>query len=220
MVQLYTGSVDRYLAGVVRRDLPRVVHDHKKFQALKKYGQFSDEQARAALQPNLGPELQVSKLPEGRYGEYRAGDAIHINETIVRQHANIIDSWTTASALRRGEYQQWQALVQKATLLVESIVLHELVHWGDAKDGARQDRHAVHRGWKDIGHQFVNEAYGSAFAVEIENIRRKRIKTPKMEIEGWMGWGTFQEGGKTYAFAYDPWRGRGAASAPPRARGY
>ena len=220
MVQLYTGSVDRYLAGVIRHDLPRVVHDRKKFQAFKKFGQFDDQQARDALQPGKGPELRVSRLPAGTYGQYLAGDEIHINETIVRQHANIIDSWSAASAFRTGEYHQWQALVRKATLIVESIILHELVHWGDLKDGADQDPHAKRRGWKDIGHEFVHEAYGSAFAIEIERIRRRRYKSPKMDIEGWMGWGTFKEDGETYVFSYDPWRGRGPGSGPPRPRGY
>ena len=216
MVQLYTASVHQKLVGIVRHDLPKVVHDRRKFSAFKQFGQFSDEKAREALQPGSGPELCVSQLPAGTYGQYRSGDEIHINEVIVSQHANIINTWLNASALRLGRESQWLALVRKATLIVESIILHEMVHWGDiTADGLSSDREAIQQGWKDLGHMFVHHAYGHQFAAEMDRIRQRKVKIPKMDIEGWMGWGVIDHEGKTYAIPYDPWYGRGPGSGPP-----
>src|SRR5690606_23688885 len=188
MVQLYTQSVDRNLAGIVRHDVPRVVTDARKFKAFKEFGQFSDELAREVLRPGFGPVLHVSDLPAGTLGEYRAGDEFHISYVIVRQHQAILDAWAWARAERPGHDAQWLALVRKATLIIESTILHELVHWGDLKaDGHASDAEAVAHGWKDLGHMFVHHAYGSRFAVEVGRLRRREVRTPKLDIEGWMG---------------------------------
>ena len=114
MVQLYTASVHQKLVGIVRHDLPKVVHDRRNSvlsnnsasSVMKKpVKRFSLDQA----------QLCVSQLPAGTYGEYRSGDEIHINEVIVSQHANIINTWLNASAMRLGRESQWLALVRKAT---------------------------------------------------------------------------------------------------------
>lgn len=216
MVQLYTAPAYQRLAGIVRHDLPKVVHEKRKFDAFKQFGQFGDEKAREVLKPGSGPVLCVTQLPAGTFGEYRAGNEIHINTVIVSQHENIINTWLNASAMRLGHQPQWRALVQKATLIVESIILHELVHLGDiTSDGLDSLHEAIQRGWKDFGHLFVHHAYGSQFAIEIEKIRQRKIKIPKMDIEGWMGWGVVKYEGKTYAIPYDPWFDRGASSGPP-----
>ncbi|MCP5158659.1 MAG: hypothetical protein H6975_04455 [Gammaproteobacteria bacterium] len=216
MVQLYTALAYPRLAGVVRHDLPKVVNDKRKFNAFKKFGQFNEEKAREILKPGSDPVLCVSQLPPGVFGQYRAGDEIHINQVIVQQHENIINSWINASAFKVGKQDHWLALVQRATLIVESIILHELVHWGDLKaDGLDSDPEAIRLGWKDIGHMFVHHAYGAQFAIEMDRIEQRRVKIPKMDIEGWMGWGVIEYEGETYAIPYDPWYGHGAGSGPP-----
>jgi hypothetical protein len=137
-------------------------------------------------------------------------------ECKIYQHENIINAWLNASMMRLGQQPQWVALVQRATLIIESIILHELVHWGDATaDGIYSDGEAIQHGWKDLGHMFVHHAYGAQFAVEKDRIRHRKVKIPKMDIEGWMGWGVVRQEGKTYAIPYDPWHGRGPGSGPP-----
>ena len=120
MVKLFTQSVDQNLAAIVRHDLPKVISQRKKFETFKKFSQLSDEKAREALRPGSGPVLCVSELRHGVYGQYRAGDEIHINSVIVYQHQAIVDAWLNASLYSRRDDDRWIALVKKATLILES----------------------------------------------------------------------------------------------------
>ena len=203
------------LEGIIKHEIPLVITDSRKFKAFREYGQLSFVKAMNTLRPGTGPTVRVSDLGPSVYGQYRAGDEIHINEVIVHQHQMILDSWVAGSLPGMRNRERWLALVKKATLVLESVILHELVHWGDSKaDGFASDNEARQLGWKDVGHMFVAAAYGRSFAIEREKIGRK-YKAQKLSIEGWLGWDTGMVDGKRYVWPYDPWYGRGPGSGPP-----
>jgi len=217
MAQLHkVSSCDhKSLEGIIKHDLRLVPTNQRKFSAFMEYGQLAPMTAFLVLQPGFGPTVRVSPLKANVFGEYRAGDEIHVNSVIVEQHQVILDSWATASLPGRREEARWLALVKKATLIIESVILHELVHWGDSKAGdGESDGEARRLGWRDVGHMFVSAAYGDQFAIERQRFGR-RLKGQKLDIEGWLGWDTEVVDGKRVTWPYDPWWGRGPGSAPP-----
>ena len=202
------------VARVVRHEVANVPGDPRKFRAFKKYSQLTDEKARRALGTGPDPRIRVSPLPAGTFGHYRAGDVIQLSNVIARQHERLINSWGWAqgqsAGRRKDEHARWLRLVRQAVRVIESTILHEMVHWGDATtDGLTQDREAMRRGWKDVGHRFVHEAYGKRFTYVRETLRgRVTVRAPDLEIQGWIGW---DRSGRPF----DPWKHATAASGPP-----
>ena len=160
-------SVFPNLARVVKARIPAVVDETRKFDAFMKFGQFTKDEAVKALQPGFGPDLIVKNWGYS-WGHYPdAGDDIWISEWLAQQYEMVFESRLSADGqgqVNGGERERWLRLVKHATLVVESTILHETVHWGDAKDGSTGDRAAWEAGWKDLGHMFVKEAYGDAFS--------------------------------------------------------
>lgn len=207
MVQFFFPNVFQNLAAIVRHDLPKIPEDRRKFKAFKEFAQLDDKQAREALSPGSGPRLRVSDLKAGTYGAYLAGNEFHLNSVIVYQHQAIIDAWLHASLYSSRDHDRWVALLKRATLVLESVILHELVHWGDLKaDGQASDGEARRHGWKDVGHWFAHRAYGSAFTIERDRLARgrRKFKRPALEIAGWLGWTTLEQDGKLVPAYYDP----------------
>lgn len=186
-------SVFPNLARLVRHDVAAVAKDSKKFKAFKDFGQFTDGAARAALGTGTEPIIRIKPLGHGVFGHYRAGDDIWISEVIATQYENVFDCWGNARALgnkRDEENGRWLKLVKQANRVLESTILHEMVHWGDVKaDGLTSDLDAMRRGWKDVGHMFVRYAYGKQFVYVKEKLRgRVVVRLPDLEIDGWIGW--------------------------------
>lgn len=115
------------LADHVRND-PRVR------RAFLRHSQLSEAGAPVALRWGTLPVLDVCVLfgDNGRFRRSRP-DEILIDDTIVRR------------------FERDHALAE-ARLLIESTVLHEMVHWGDETDGVDQAG--------EEGKKFEREAYG------------------------------------------------------------
>ena len=88
------------------------------------------------------PYLWVVDLPRkvnGRVNKKKPNDT-YIDDTIINKFEKYYNSSADA------------AVRHKAELLVESTILHEMVHWGDHKDGVDQDG--------EEGKAFERAAYG------------------------------------------------------------
>ena len=114
-----------HLADWVRNDLPRVPEKPKIWGVFKEFGQLNSLNALRALRwGGESPLIRITSLDKGGKkvnGEFRP------------EH----DEWIFFSKEIADRFEVDHALV-KARVLVESTILHELVHWGDFKDGIDQ----------------------------------------------------------------------------------
>lgn len=125
------------LALFVRQHLPnRLSNNNKKWSAFRKFGDFSTLESLVAVGWELdSPILLVESLGVGVNGRFSRSKPNHIY-------------------LEREIAQRFEAdyALSEAQLLVESTILHEIVHWGDHKDGWHKRPEA--------GVSFEIEAYG------------------------------------------------------------
>ncbi len=105
------------------------------WKAFLKYSELSDEFATQMMITCSMPIIDVEALTNAN-GEFRGGDnpdIIYLDETVCERFEQ--------------DYPK-----EEAKLLVESTILHEMVHWGDWKDGSDQP--------DEEGKAFEKEAYG------------------------------------------------------------
>lgn len=198
----------------VVRNLSQVPGDAKKYKAFKDFGQFSDTEARQVLGLGPDPRISIEDLGAGTFGRYRSGDTIILSEVIAMQFERLMMSWGWSRGQSIGagaDLARWQRLVAQAARIVESTLLHEMVHWGDARaDGATSDAEAIRLGWKDVGHMFVSRAYGPRFKYLKEQLRGGIVvKAPDLEVDGWIGWDERRR-------PHDPLRYATNTSGPPQ----
>ena len=105
------------------------------WRAFLKYSELSAREAMSVLTQCRQPTLDSMEMP-GSNGRFKG--ATHPNTVFLAE----------AVAQR---FERDHAL-EKAKTLVESTILHELVHWGDWKDGEDQEG--------EEGKAFEREAYG------------------------------------------------------------
>ena len=203
MTKFLLSSVFPNLTRIVETQVPAVAKNKQKFDAFMKFGQFSESDAELMLLSGFGPELVV-RNHYASWGHYPgAGNQIWISEWLAEQYEKVIESWHNAEDLGQvgsGEHARWMKLVKHAILVVESTILHEMVHWGDVRaDGITRDSDAERLGWADIGHMFVKAAYGDAFSYQKQKLSRLRVQN--IEFEGWIGLDY------RYMLPFDPWYG-------------
>ena len=161
-------SLERFkrLASWIRRELPKIEGNDKKWDAFLRLGQFTPAAARSAITVNgSDPTLDVAILDV--YGVFyrkekdRNRHKIHLNREMCRKFNRIPPD------MRNLDFET----------LMEATILHEIVHWGDAADGSTQPDQPVYdpvtQGLvsRDVGFQFEEEAYYSlAF---VNNLRGK-----------------------------------------------
>ena len=126
-----------------------VVLNPKAFRAFVKWSTLDPQQARIALLPDagpriivrqdlVGPELQLRPDAIRGYARYTGSDFIVIREDFANQYE-------TAA----------MAGVPSVNLLMESKILHELVHWGYKQRNGTLEPIILERGWA-----FEKDAYG------------------------------------------------------------
>ena len=110
------------LAYYVKHDMPKIIGVSSIVLALNKVGQINKATFRMALKWGSGPTIKVTNL-SGAYGEFTPG--IHSNE--IRIDTKLVTNFESGKGMK----------VAKAgnVFLVGVTLLHELVHWGDDKDG-------------------------------------------------------------------------------------
>ena len=136
-----------HLTKFVRTEMPKVPNKPRVWRAFLEYGEYNKrwlgkKWATFAFTWGSEPEIIVQDLP-GLYGKYnpRLGvDRIFLASKLV--------DWYERN--HRDTHRK---------LMVEAIILHEMVHWADAKDGKLQLRE---RGL-EAGFEFQKAAYGQIF---------------------------------------------------------
>ncbi|NBC34013.1 MAG: hypothetical protein GVY13_15165 [Alphaproteobacteria bacterium] len=113
----------------------RAVNTKKTWDAFLKYSELTDKQAKDALTDGKLPRLNIETMPGSNGRFHGSADANAI--ALAKEVADKFETVPNDAA--------WQ-------LLVESTVLHELVHWGDWKDGKDQPG--------EEGKAFERAAYG------------------------------------------------------------
>src|SRR5262245_30383619 len=128
------------LAYYVRNDLPRVIEVPAIVATMRKVGQINKGRLRSALTWGAGARIRITTLV-GAFGEFSPGigsEEIRINMTMVTD----FESGKGKRIARAGD-----------VFLVGVTLLHELIHWGDDKDGI--DRSG------EEGEEFEQLIYGS-----------------------------------------------------------
>lgn len=122
---------------IVRR-LPTVKDNVKVFRAFQQYAELNEKVAQRALQPGTPPEIDRRHIATAN-GEY-----------LGRKYPGTV--FIAISICDR--FERWPADARDPRMhqLVESTLLHEMVHWGDWADGKVAEFEA--------GKAFERAAYG------------------------------------------------------------
>jgi len=213
-VVLFTSAtVYPNLSNLVTVDLAVVHADQRKFKAFKTATGLNTRRALAAISMSTNPRLLVRDLDAKTSGLYEGGNEIFVNRTLADQYERIFQLWgqsASEGSARTGEEPRWQALVTRAARLMESIILHELVHWGDRDhDGLLKDIEAQSLGWADVGHWFVHQAYGNEIKFRKATVRGRNIWSQVANhIPNWLGW-------DKHGTPYAPGEPDGPSAPPP-----
>ena len=124
------------LAKWIETEIPKVEKKPKVWAAFLKYSELSAKSARIALKAGPAPVVFSDIMP-GANGEFRGGT-----------HPNNV--YLAESICKRFESKDSKK--PEMHVLVESTLLHEIVHWGDWKDGKDQPG--------EEGKKFEKAAYG------------------------------------------------------------
>lgn len=122
---------------IVRR-LPAVKDNVKVFKAFQRYAELNEKVAVRALQPGNPPEIDRRHIAAAN-GEY-----------LGRKYPGTV--FIAISICERFERRPADANDPRMHVLVESSLLHEMVHWGDWADGKVAEFEA--------GKAFERAAYG------------------------------------------------------------
>jgi len=123
------------LTAFLKVRLPLITKNSKIWTAFLRYSQLSETRAKRALNSGANPCLEVVELPRKVNGRFR-----HSKPNKIFLDKTICDKFETD---RKNP---------KAKLLIESTVLHEMVHWGDYMDRKSTP--------KEEGKLFEKAAYG------------------------------------------------------------
>ena len=124
------------LSAFVYGDLSKVPTSKPRvWRAFRKWSELGFSEALTALTTCSKPYIDVKVMP-GVFGRFRGSTDPHT--ILVSEH------WA-----KRFESDHAKPA---AKLLMEATILHEMVHWGDWKDGVDQD--------PEEGNEFEKEAYG------------------------------------------------------------
>jgi hypothetical protein len=120
----------------IEKNMPKVKSKAKVWAAFKKYAELDAKKAACALQKGHMPEVHSGIMP-GANGEFRGStfpNRVYLARAICKR------------------FEEKDSKKRKMHILVESTLLHEMVHWGDWKDGKDQPG--------EEGKAFEKAAYG------------------------------------------------------------
>lgn len=128
------------LAKWVQSDLPQVHTKETVWNALLKFAQLTDRDARDTVRPDTAPIVFVEELP-GAFGLF------------TKDRPGIISLAT--DLIGKFEANPHGTLMQT----IEATTLHELIHWSWARAGKNEPPRV---GGLDLGDQFEQMAYGTS----------------------------------------------------------
>ncbi|MEL6522351.1 MAG: hypothetical protein AAFQ66_15395 [Pseudomonadota bacterium] len=124
----------------IERHLPRVRFKFELFRVFARYTEGSKKDARAMLKRGSLPLINARDLKRGANGAFNASWG----------HNTVWLSTEVCEKFETNETAQKDARMHR---LIESTLLHEMVHWCDfSKDG----KHKTH----EVGEDFEEDAYG------------------------------------------------------------
>lgn len=120
------------------------------FSAFKRYSELSDKDARNVLATDFGPVLHSMFFIENHDGE----PGIKNGRSVYKSAGYPVD-WIFLAKIICAKFENSEndARDNRMHILLESTILHEMVHWGDTLDGRRQRQH-------EEGKMFELHAYG------------------------------------------------------------
>jgi len=124
------------LAAWIELNLPKVKSKPKVWKAFLKYSELTHGQAKIALTKGHNPEIHFRIMP-GANGEFRGP----------RFPNRVFLAKSICDKFEKSDMKK-----PKMHILLESTLLHEMVHWGDWADGKDQPG--------EEGKMFERAAYG------------------------------------------------------------
>lgn len=124
------------LALWIETNLPKVKNKSKVWSAFLKYSELNSTQATIALMKGFNPEIHFRIMPRSN-GQFQG--AKFPNRVFLAK--SICDKFESSHMKNPSMH-----------ILIESTLLHEMVHWGDWKDGKDQAG--------EEGKAFEKAAYG------------------------------------------------------------
>jgi len=124
------------LSAWIELNLPKVKTKTKVWAAFIKYSELNPAKALLAITPGQLPEIHFDLMPRanGKFSGSRFPDRVYLAKSIC------------------DKFEKTDSNNSKMHILVESTLLHEMVHWGDWKDGIDQAG--------EEGKMFEHAAYG------------------------------------------------------------
>ncbi|MBA8903890.1 hypothetical protein [Phyllobacterium sp. P30BS-XVII] len=131
----------------ISENIPKTKYNTKIFKAFMRHSQLSEAAANSALTlgslPTIDCRAMVQTPQKRKPGHMLNGQFDHRYKNTVFIALSVCDSIE-----KSGIYEDPETM----RLMIERTVLHEMVHWGDLKDGTSLPGEA--------GREFEKEAYG------------------------------------------------------------
>lgn len=128
------------------------------FRTFLRHSGLSTGNAMAALTPSLYPEIVLRDLDLRRYGRFEGGNIIYLNSILM---------WQIEEAARLRQQRP------QLHMLVESKILHEMIHWAYYKIHLEFDK------GPEIGWLFEEAAYGMKVTITSLGISRDFVDLPQ-----------------------------------------
>lgn len=165
------------LAKFIEREVPPYRFNPPVFNAFKKFGQFTGADAAKALTFGASDPIIDARMID-EFGVYLWSPRNPDNPP--KKNRKI---WLARALCRdferiEGDYK----IVTNIDFIVKVTILHEMVHWGDLRDGTGQPdvSHKFPSGSKgliDVGFQFELEAFGEpVFERNWRKYRRAKVR--------------------------------------------
>ncbi|HFE47841.1 MAG TPA: hypothetical protein ENJ21_00840 [Chromatiaceae bacterium] len=113
----------RKFAYYVRHDIPEIIHVRSIVAAMQEIGQLDRASLQRAVRWNQGPDIKITPLADA-YGEFTPD----IGSNEIRIDKSVVEDFEAGRGVR-------QTSSGRNVYLAGVTLLHELVHWGDDKDG-------------------------------------------------------------------------------------
>jgi len=110
-------------ARYVRKSIPEIIHVRPIVRAMQEIGQINRATLQRAVKWGQGPDINITPLA-GAYGQFTP----NVGSNEIRIDKGVVEDFEAGRGVRRTSRG-------RKVFLVGVTLLHELIHWGDDKDG-------------------------------------------------------------------------------------
>ena len=150
------------LAAWIAHEIPKCRYDPRIWSAFLEFSELDEDDAASALaDAGTPPTIDVGiMLSDGQYRPRfkRNREKIFVSRRLCRRFENT-----------EADYR----IMKPHDLLMKAVILHEMIHWADAKDGTKQPDVAVfdpetgETKKRDVGFQFEMRAFYGIYTREL-----------------------------------------------------